>query len=66
MHNGIAIGLEYNVINFEKQFQEMMNKFKIKPIRFRVNAQVLGHQNVLTITLYTGNQSQVVTELLTN
>ena len=27
----------YIVINFEKQFQEMMNKFKIKPIRFRVN-----------------------------
>jgi len=71
------------LLNFEKQFQKMMNKFKIKPIRFRVNftsaclalthfgqmspnSQVLGHQTILTITLFTGNQSQVVTELLRN
>ena len=68
-------------LNFEKQFQEMMNKFKIKPIRVNYtpacsalthagrmspNSQVLGHQPVPTITLFTGNQSHVVTVLLTN
>ena len=67
--------------NFEKQFKEIMNKFNIKPIRVNYtpacsalthagrmspNSQVLGHQPVPTITLFTGNQSQVVTELLTN
>ena len=68
-------------LNFEKQFQEMMNKFKIKPIRanytpagsalkhagrMNPNSKVLGHQTVTTITSFTGNQSQVVTELLMN
>ena len=58
-----------------------MNKFKIKPIRVNYtttcsalthagrmspNSQVLGHHTALSITLFTGNQSQVVTELLMN
>ena len=57
------------------------NKFKIKPIRvdytpacsvltnagqMSPNSQVLSHRTVLTITPFTGNESQVVTELLTN
>ena len=56
-------------------------KFKIKPIRvdytpacsalthagqMSPNSQVLGHRTILTITPFTGNESQVVTELLTN
>ena len=71
------------LLNFEKQFQGMMNKFKIKPIRIRVNytlassalthagrmspkSQILGHQTVPTISLFTGNQSQVVTDSVIN
>jgi len=57
------------LLNFEKKFQEMLNKFKIKPIwvnytpgcsalthsgRMSPNSQVLGHQTVLTITPFTG------------
>jgi len=30
------------------------------------NSQVLGHRTVVTNILFTNNQSQVVTELLTN
>ena len=62
--------------NFEKQFQEMMKKFKIKPVRFNYtpacsalthadrmspNAQVLGHQTVRSTKPFTGKQSLVVT-----
>ena len=66
-----VINFCYFVISliFEKQFQDMMNKFKIEPIRVNYTpacsalthadrmssiAQVLGHR-------FTGNQSQVVT-----
>ena len=62
--------LRIDSLNFEKQFQEMMNKFKIKPIRVNYtpacsaltpndrispNAQVLGHRTVPTITPFTSN-----------
>ena len=50
-------------LNFEKQFQEMVNKFKIKPIRFRVNytsaCSALTHAGRMSPNSQVlGNQSQ--------
>ena len=35
-------------LNFEKQFQEMMNRFKIKPIRWKLFLLKLIHTNILS------------------
>ena len=57
-------------LNFEKQFHEMMNKFRVNHTpdcsalthagQMNPNPQVLDHRTLPTITPFTGNQSQVV------
>ena len=66
-------------LNFEKQFQEMMNKFKIKPIRVNYtlscsalthagrmspNSQILGHRLLHYLSSISGSVS--VTDKLIN